>query len=101
MSEAEWFNAAMKADSAPVKPTHLTVLSVGDVHEAAQGSQYLECQTSLGTVAIWGSERSRWNIGLVQSEALPFEAVMFCAPGEEKGHTYWVPEETKLFFPAI
>ena len=82
-------------------PRHLTVLAVGPIHNAEQGHEYLECDTSLGKVAIWGSEHSRWNIGVVQSEDLPFEAVMFCVPGANEAHTYWVPEDTKLFFPAL
>ncbi|WP_161880501.1 hypothetical protein [Deinococcus alpinitundrae] len=95
MSEPLWSAGTMQAD-----PRHLTVLAVGPVCRAAQG-EYLECETSLGRVAIWGSERSRWNIGVVQSEDLPFEAVMFCVPGTNETHAYWVPEDTKLFFPAL
>jgi hypothetical protein len=101
MSDDGWFNTAMNADTVQLHPKHLTVLAVGDVQLAEQGTEYLECETTLGPVAIWGSERSRWNIGLVQQEALPFEAVMFCVPGQDEAHTYWVLEETKLFFPAI
>ncbi len=82
-------------------PRHLTVLAVGALRLSEQGLQYLECDTTLGKIAICGSERSRWNIGLVQSEELPFEAVMFCVPGQSREHAYWVPEETKLFVPAI
>ncbi len=91
----------MSAHANVIQPHHVTVLSVGEVRADGQGHEYLECDTSLGKVAIWGSERSRWNIGVVQSEALPFEAVMFCTPGPAGDHAYWVPEETKLFFPAI
>ena len=66
-----------------------------------QDTEYLDCETTLGRVMICGSQHSRWNIGVVQSEALPFEAVMFCVPGEGEENALWVPEETRLFFPAI
>ncbi|AZI43250.1 hypothetical protein EHF33_11270 [Deinococcus psychrotolerans] len=82
-------------------PKHLTVHAVGPIRAAEQGTEYLECETSLGTIAILGSERSRWNIGVVEAEELPFEAVMFCVPAQSGAHAYWVPEETTLFFPAI
>lgn len=96
MSEVMWFAGFMKAN-----PTHLTVLALGPICTAAEGTEYLECETSLGKIAIFGSERSRWNIGVVEAEVLPFEAVMFCVPAQSEGHTYWVPEESTLFFPAI
>ena len=95
MSEALWSADARQAD-----PRHLIVLAIGPVRSAEQGES-LECDTSLGRVAIWGSERSRWNIGVVQSEDLPFEAVRFCVPGTDPAHAYWGPEDTRLFFPAL
>ncbi|GAA3996484.1 hypothetical protein GCM10022631_03670 [Deinococcus rubellus] len=84
-----------------VDPRHLTVLAVGPVRSAEKGGEYLECETSLGKVAILGSERSHWNIGVVQPEGLPFEAVMFCVPGTDAAHAYWVLEDTRLLFPAL
>ena len=82
-------------------PRHLTVIAVSEVRSAEQGTEYLDCETSLGRVVIRGSPHSRWNIGVVQAEELPFEAVMFCVPGEGEDSVLWVPEETRLFFPAI
>ena len=53
-----------------------------------------------GKLAVWGSVGSRVNIDSVQRAGMPCNVECDCITpkpwGTDKGHSYWVPEGTKL-----
>lgn len=77
-------------------PQRFTVRRVGVMRTTSNGNSYLECQTQVGQIAVWGSAVNRRNISLLQQQQAPFEAVMSCIPGRWAQHSYWVPEGTVI-----
>lgn len=70
--------------------------TLGGLNITSNGNEYLECDTSEGTIAVWGSAQNRKNIELLQQQALPCEASISCIPSNWPKHVYWVPELTQI-----
>ena len=77
-------------------PQRLPSQRIGVLRTTSNGNSYLECQTQVGQIAVWGSAINRRNISLLQQQQVPFEAVMSCIPGRWAQHSYWVPEGTVI-----
>lgn len=70
-----------------------TILAVGTLQHAFKG-YYLECNTDIGIVAIWGSIRNTDNIRTAQLAEKPFKVQAFCINPNPNypQHDLWVPE---------
>jgi len=77
----------------------ILVNSLGSLRSTSNGNYYLECDTSEGTIAVWGSPNNKKNIEALQRRSAPFFATVSCIPGNWDRHTYWVPEVTEILFP--
>jgi hypothetical protein len=63
----------------PTEIRDFDVLKVGPLQRTRKGNPFIECETSLGTVAFWGG-RSVDNLGAIQSQTLPFKIRCGCRP---------------------
>ncbi|WP_288432626.1 hypothetical protein [uncultured Deinococcus sp.] len=81
------------------EPRQMTILSATQTKVTPNGNRYLECETSLGRVAVWGSTKNDSNIRALLTNTLPIEVIAMCIPGKHN-HIYWIPETTSLFLAA-
>ncbi len=69
-----------------------TVLAVGKRATNSSGDIFVECRTSRGVVAFWGSPGNTKNIGVVESERAPFVVRGSCIASKWDRHDLWVHE---------
>jgi hypothetical protein len=76
--------------------TKLVVRSVGEVKITPKGNSFLECKTSVGTVAFWGDSRGMSNINKIGSRSTPFALVCGCIDSNWPEHAFWVPQSAQV-----
>jgi hypothetical protein len=72
--------------------TEMTITLVEDVQHTSNGNSFLECQTSSGTVAFWGSSQNMKNIREIQQAQTPFKIVCDSIRANWSNHDLWIPE---------
>jgi hypothetical protein len=74
----------------------LRIDKVDAVHKTSKGNCYLECTTTVGTVAFWGSAKNMSNINLIQRQSPPFAVQCGCIPSNWPRHKFWIPESSRV-----
>ena len=78
------------------KPTvrEFQVHRVGALMTGPNNSSFLECETSLGTIAFWGDSRSMVNIEAIRAASPPFRVRCGCITPRRtvSTHVLWVPQ---------
>jgi hypothetical protein len=77
--------------------TEMTITHVQDVQHTSNGHPFVECQTSSGTVAFWGSPQNMKNILAIQQAQTPFVIVCDSIKSSRPNHHLWVPESGVIF----
>ena len=78
------------------EPKQFVIRQVGSLPETANGNRYLQCDTDLGQVALWGSAENSRNIERVQALALPTRVRAGAISSKWSQHALWVPESADL-----
>jgi len=77
------------------------VTDIKPVETTDDGRTFLECRTSVGTVAFWGDDDSTENIEQVQARRVPFRVRTQCVhpdPPFDRRHSLWVQRRAHLEF---
>jgi len=69
---------------------------VGQVQQTPKGNLYLECDTDLGVVAVWGRREQSDNIRRMQSLHVPAKVRAGSIVGGWSQHTWWIPEDAAV-----
>jgi hypothetical protein len=72
------------------------IQEVGPVRVTTNGNRYLTCETDLGRVAFWGSERNQRNIKGIRLCAVPVHVRAGAIPSRWSQHVLWVPQTAKI-----
>jgi hypothetical protein len=83
------------------KSLEFQVTRVKSVETTADGESFLECATSVGVIAFWGSRDSMTNIEGIEAKRLPFRVRTRCVqpdPPFEQRHSLWVPRNVRVEF---
>lgn len=83
----------------PTETREFDVRRVGRLAHTARGNPFIECETSIGTVAFWGG-RSMDNLRAIQGQTPPFRVRCDCRPPTANfpSHALWVPETARIEF---
>ena len=86
----------------PIERTFVLEAVLGE-GKSRRGDSFVETQTSIGTVAFWGSGRNRMNLRTIQSTKPKFTVTCGCiqpSAGYAKRHSFWVPETPLISEPT-
>jgi len=73
-----------------------TVFATGKRGVSSSGDIFLECRTSRGVLAFWGSPGNTKNIEVIESEQVPFVVRGSCIMSNWDRHDLWVHEDFEL-----
>jgi len=83
------------------KPLEFRVTRIGPMQKAGDDRAFLECTTSVGTVAFWGDGDSMINIEGIEGRRVPFRVRAACLqpdPPYDQRHSLWVPATARIDF---
>jgi len=79
----------------------MTVRSVSRLQTTRNGNMFVECETTKGTVAVWGSPVNRSNLDTLLRATVPFKLSASGRPPSaafSQRHTWWIPEGSQIQF---
>jgi hypothetical protein len=80
----------------PMEGKTFVVSTVGEVRHSRRGDPFLECETDLGLIAIWGGKLDRANLDMVRQAATPFQLTCETITPQSRKYAYWVPETARI-----
>ena len=97
------FEAQEAAQRPPTRPRHaatdrrdFTIIAKRTAKTTSKGNVYLECETTLGTVAFWASPGNRSNVHAIEQQPLPVSVTAQCIKSNWQKHDLWVPESAEV-----
>jgi hypothetical protein len=78
------------------EPRRLTIRKVRSLRETSNGNRYLECETDIGIVAVWGDATDSRNLTRVQAMTPPVAVTAGTIASRWPQHAWWVPQSADV-----
>ena len=69
-----------------------TITSMKPEQTTSGGNLYLECETTVGTIAFWGDRTDQSNIRAIERHNPPLSVTADCIESNWDKHDFWVPQ---------